>query len=190
MQGLGCVWKARVCWQVQLKLGSLESKQRDFPFEWIEFSCSWLTQRLKFWLFCLLKWNVCCLFKLVSHQKRKKGRNNRHANWQGVHTRRSATHQRNVVFVFVVALSNGVAGLAVRSAHESFGSPCQETGPADSQPEKQISSEWRIHKKILSSAFFRVGSTDMTWFYFRESTFWIQWIGGRTIKDERFSTFF
>lgn len=78
-------------------------------------------------------------------------------------TGRSAAHQRNVVFVFVVALSNGITGLAVRSAHESFGSPGQETGPADSQPEEQISSVWRIYKKVLSSAFTRISSTEISW---------------------------
>lgn len=48
----------------------------------------------------------------------------------------SVTHQRNVVFVLIVTLSNWITGLAVRSTHESFGSPSQETSPAEGQPSR------------------------------------------------------
>lgn len=57
-----------------------------------------------------------------------------HAGRQNIHVYRSATHQRNVVFVLVVAFSNRITGLAVRSAHESFGSSSQQTSPAEGQP--------------------------------------------------------
>lgn len=49
---------------------------------------------------------------------------------QSVQTCWSTTHQRNVVFVLIVALSDRITGLAVRSTHESFGSSSQETRPA------------------------------------------------------------
>lgn len=62
---------------------------------------------------------------------------------------RPGTHQRNVVFVLVLTLSNRIAGLAVRSTHESFGSSSQEASPAESQP-------WREDEDMN-------GSTNWVW---------------------------
>lgn len=62
---------------------------------------------------------------------------------------RPGTHQRNVVFVLVLTLSDRIAGLAVWSTHESFGSSSQEASPAEGQP-------WREDEDVN-------GSTNWVW---------------------------
>ncbi len=77
-------------------------------------------------------WHIC-LFRQI-YSPFRSASIGKHAGWQSIHIFSSATHQRNVVFVFVVTLSNWITGLAVRSTHKSFGGPSQETSPAEGQP--------------------------------------------------------
>lgn len=60
------------------------------------------------------------------------------------------THQRNVISVVVVALTNGIPRLAVRSTHEAFSSASQEASPAESQPYKEAGDR-RVNNRYLNS---------------------------------------